>query len=251
MAFRFFLGAEVVDDLVRHLVGLGEQDAAGVLLVDHPAQFDEELVRLRVVLAVVPLLLEQVRHGVEAEAVDAHVHPVPNDVEHLLLHGRVLEVEVRLVGEEAVPEELTTHRVEGPVRLLGVDEDDARVLVLLVRVGPDVVVAVRAFRVLSARLEPRVLVARVVHDEVGDDADAARMRLRDELLELGQRAEIGQHLLVVGDVVSTVAQRRGVERRQPQAVDAKPLQVVESGHEAEKSPDPLPVESLKPRTRTS
>ena len=40
-------------------------------------------------------------------------------------------------------------------------------------------------------------------------------------------AELGQHRAEVADVVAAVAQRRVVERRQPQAVDAQPLQVVE------------------------
>ena len=134
--------------------------------------------RLRVVLAVVALLLVEVGDRVEAEAVDAHVHPEPHDVEHRLVHGGVLEVEVGLVGEEPVPEELPADRVEGPVGDLGVDEDDARVGVRLVGVGPHVEVAERALGVRARRLEPRVLVAGVVHDEVGDDPDAAGVRLR-------------------------------------------------------------------------
>ena len=40
-------------------------------------------------------------------------------------------------------------------------------------------------------------------------------------------AELRQHAGVVADVVAAVAQRRGEERRQPEAVDAEPLQVVE------------------------
>ena len=228
LALRRLLAAEVVDDLGRRLVGLGEQDASGVLLVDHGAQRREELVRAWEVLAVGALLLVEVGHGVEPEAVDAEVHPEAHDVEHRVLHGLVLEVEVGLVAEEPVPEELSPHGVEGPVGHLGVDEDDARVVVAVVGVGPDVEVAVGAVGLGPARLEPRVLVARVVHHEVGDDADAARVGLRDELGELRQRAELRQHRLVVGDVVAAVAQRRGVEGRQPQAVDTEPLQVVEA-----------------------
>ena len=182
----------------------------------------------REVLAVGALLLEEVGNGIQPEAVDPEVHPEPDDVEHRLLHVGVLEVEVGLVGEEPVPEELASHRVEGPVRHLRVDEDDAGVGVRVVGVGPHVEVAVGAVGLGPARLEPRVLVAGVVHHEVGDDADAAGVRLRDELGELRQRAELGQHRLVVGDVVPAVTERGGVEGRQPQAVDAEPLQVVEA-----------------------
>ena len=129
--------------------------------------------------------------------------------------------------EEPVPVELPSHRVEGPVRLLGVDEDDPRVAVLLAGVAPHVVVAVRPVGVAPRLLEPRVRVGRVVHDEVGDDADAAPVRGVEQVDEIVDGAELGQHLVEVADVVAAVAQRRVVERRQPKTVDAKPLQVVE------------------------
>ncbi len=45
--------------------------------------------------------------------------------------------------------------------------------------------------------------------------------------EVVDGAELRQHLVEVADVVAAVAQRRVVERRQPEAVDAEPLQVVQ------------------------
>ena len=219
--------AEVLHDVGRPLVRLGEQHAAGELAVDRGAHLPQVLVRAGEVLAVRALLLEQVGHRVETEAVDAEVEPEAQDVEHRLAHGRVLEVEVGLVAEEAVPEELSAHRVVGPVRRLGVDEDDAGVAVRGVVVGPHVEVAVRAVGVLPRGLEPRVRVGRVVQHEVGDDADAAAVRLLEQVHEVVDRAELGQHGAEVADVVAAVAQGRGVERGQPQAVDAEPLQVVE------------------------
>ena len=116
------------------------------------------------------------------------------------------------MGEEAVPVVLLADRVEGPVGGLGVDEDDPGVLVLLVVVGPDVVVAVGPVGVVAGLLEPRVLVAGVVHDEVDDDAHAALVGGVDELHEVGEVAELGQDGGVVGDVVAAVPQR-GLEER--------------------------------------
>ena len=52
-------------------------------------------------------------------------------------------------------------------------------------VGPDVEVTERTVRVDAARLEPRVRVAGVVHDQVGDDPDAALVRLLDQFHEVG------------------------------------------------------------------
>ena len=127
------------------LVRLGQQYPAGVLLVDHGRRSARNP-RPAEVLAVGPLLLEEVGDRVEPEPVDAEVHPEPDDIEHLRSDPRVLEVEVRLVREEPVPEELPPDRVEGPVRHLGVDEDDPRLAVGRVGVGPHVVVAERAVR---------------------------------------------------------------------------------------------------------
>ena len=141
----------------------------------------------------------------------------------------VLEVQVRLVGEEPVPVVLAADRVEGPVGLLGVDEDDPRPGVLVVGVRPHVEVAERPVRIGARRLEPRVLVAGVVHDQVGDDPDAPLVRLVDQRDEIADVAVLGQHGHEVGDVVAAVAQRRGVDRQQPDAVDAQPLQVVQPG----------------------
>ena len=214
------------------LVGLAEQDPVGVLRVDLLADPLEELVGAREVLAVGALLLEQVGHRVEPEAVDAEVEPELQRLDDGVLDPRVLEVEVGLVAEEAVPEVLLAHRVERPVGRLGVDEDDARVGVGLVGVGPDVEVAVRAVRVGARRLEPRVLVGRVVHDEVDDHPDAALVRRVDELHEVAERAELRQHVGEVADVVAAVAQRRPEERRQPDAVDPEPVEVVELVGEA-------------------
>ncbi len=197
------------------------------------------------VLAVGALLGVEVGHGVQPVAVHPEVQPELERGQHLLLHGRVLVVQVRLVGEEAVPEVLAADRVVGPVGGLGVDEDDAGVGVTGVVVGPDVVVAVGAVGVLAGLLEPRVLVAGVVHDEVDDHAHAALVGGVHELDEVGQVAELRQDGGVVGDVVAAVAQGRLEEGRQPQAVHAQPLQVVQLGGQAREVADAVAVGVLE------
>jgi hypothetical protein len=124
-------------------------------------------------------------------------------------------------------------------------------VVLVAGVAPHVEVAVRPVRVAAAGLEPGVLVARVVDGEVGDDPDAPGVRLRDELGEVRQRAELGQDGDVVADVVARRRAGRRVERRDPEAVDAEPLDVVELGDQAVEVARPEPFESANARTRTS
>jgi hypothetical protein len=184
------------------------------------------------VLAVGAVGLEQVRHRVEPEAVEPDVEPEADHVEHGRLDVLVAVVEVGLVGEEAVPVVLLAGGVVGPVRLLGVDEDDAGFGPPVVVVVPHVPVGLGVGATRPALLEPRVLIAGVVHHHVGDDLDASAVGFLDEGGGVGQVAVLGQHAEEVGYVVAAVAQGRLVEGQEPEAVDAEPLEVVELGRDA-------------------
>ena len=72
----------------------------------------------------------------------------------------------------------------------------------------------------------------VVRHEVQQHPQAAPMRLGDQRVEVGEGAEARVDVAVVGDVVPPVGHRRGVDRRQPEGVDAEPLQVVEPRQQA-------------------
>jgi hypothetical protein len=72
--------AEVRDHVLRPLVRLGQQHPVGVVLVNLLAHALEVLVRARQVLAVRALLLEEVRHRIQPEAVEAEVEP---EAQHL------------------------------------------------------------------------------------------------------------------------------------------------------------------------
>ena len=197
--------------------------------------------RLGKVRAVGALPLEEVRDRVQAEAVDAKLQPEPYDVQHGLLHGGVVVVEVGLVREEAVPVELLAYGIEGPVRRLGVAEDDAYAGVVGVGVPPDEVVAERAVGVIARFLKPAVRVRRVVEHEVRDNPYAPSVRLVNKCHEIVQRAVLRGDLVIVPNVVTAVASRGVVEGRQPEAVDAQPLEVVQLGREAAQVTVPVVV----------
>jgi hypothetical protein len=86
-----------------------------------------------------------------------------------------------------------------------------------------------------------VVGARVIHDEVGDHADAALVGLLDEEPEVLDDAVVGVDAVEVGDVVPAVTKRRGVEGQQPDAVDAEPLEVVELLRQAAEVARPVVV----------
>ena len=172
--------------------------------------------------------LEHERHGVDAEAGQALLEPEPDHLRDLVADLRVGDVEVRLVGVEAVQVVLAGLLVPGPVGVLLVGEDDVAGLLRRLLVGPDVEVAVGRVGVRARRLEPRVLVGGVVHHEVGDHADAAVARGADHLHEVAVGPQPRVDAVEVDDVVAVVAvARRRIERHEPQAADAEPRQVVD------------------------
>ena len=83
---------------------------------------------------------------------------------------------------EAVPVIGLGHRVPGPIGGLEVLEDDARLLVLVRRVAPDVKVARRGCPVSAParRLKPGMLVRGVIEHQLGDHPQAAPVRLAQE-----------------------------------------------------------------------
>ena len=226
--------AHVGHGVLGPLIGLGQQHAIVEAAVDVGPQFAEEGEGLGQVLARGALAGVEVRHGIEPEAVDAHGQPVVDHVEHGLAHGRVVVVEAGLMRVEAVPEVGLGHRVERPVGRLEVLEDDAGPREAVRGVAPDVEVAVhRPGLGQPGPLEPRVLIGGVGQHQLGDDPDAAPVRLAQEQAEVAERAVGGVHLAVVRDVVPVVAQRGGVERQEPQRGDPELLagsRACRSGH---------------------
>jgi hypothetical protein len=67
----------------------------------------------------------------------------------------------------------------------------------------------------------------VVDHVVHDDAHPARVRLRDQFVEVGQRAEGRLDVAVVRDRVAVVAVAAAGDRHEPQAGHAERVQVVE------------------------
>ena len=72
-----------------------------------------------------------------------------------------------------------------------------------------------------------MLVGRVVGHEIDDDPDAARVRLREHLVEVGKGAEDRVDVAVVGDVVASILLGRALEGAQPDGVDAEGGEVSE------------------------
>ena len=77
-----------------------------------------------------------------------------------------------------------------------------------------------------------MLVGGVGQHLVEHDLQAPGVGGVEQPLEIRQRAVVGLHALVVGDIVAPVAVGRGMDRREPDPVDAEALDVVELGLDA-------------------
>ena len=229
----FVAVAEVGAHVGRPLVRLGQQHPVLVARVELAPHLLQHQMRLGQVLVVGPLTHAQVRDRIQPHRVDAEVEPELHHVDDRVDDRGVVVIQIRLVREEPVPVVLPGDRVVGPVRLLGVGEDDPRLGKLLVVVVPDVERALgRFFRRAARALEPRVLIRGVVDDQLDEDLEVPIVRGADECLEVVERAVAGMDAAIVGDVVAVVFERRGEKGQQPDARDAERLHVIELLREA-------------------
>ena len=94
------------------------------------------------------------------------------------------------------------------------------------------VVALVALFPRQRTLEPFMLVGGVAQHHIEHDAHAALAGRGDKLVKILHGAVPRIDGAIVRHVIAVVALRRGVERREPQIVDAKVCQIVELGSDA-------------------
>ena len=221
--------AEIGRRVLRPLVCLRQQHLVLVVLVERRADLLQHLVGFRQVLVVRALALDEIGDGIEPEPVHAHVEPEPHHLDDFAQHLRIVEVEVGLVGIETMPIVGLGDRVPGPVGGLRIQKDDPGAFIGLVGIAPDIEVARCGTGLcVAGPLEPGVLVGRVVDHEFGDDPEPPAMRLLDELAEVAHRPVGGVDPPVVGNVIAVVAQRRRVERQDPDRCRTKFLDIIQS-----------------------
>ena len=86
-----------------------------------------------------------------------------------------------------------------------------------------------------------MLVARVVRHQVQQDPDPPAARVGHQAVEVVQGPEVGMDGTEVRDVVAPVRVGRRGDGREPEAVDAEPLEMVEMRDEAGKVADAVAV----------
>ena len=105
---------------------------------------------------------------------------------------------------------------------------------------PDVKIGV-GFNTPAAFLEPPVLVAGVVDDQIHDDADVPLFGFGDQGIHIRQRTVIGVNIAVIADIIAVIPVGRGINRRKPQSTYPKLLQIIQPGDDAGQVADPIAV----------
>ncbi len=109
------------------------------------------------------------------------------------------------------------------------------------RIAPHVPVALGGVAPGPGVEEPGVLVRGVVRDPVERDPHAEVVGVGDQSVELGEVAEGGVDVAVVGNVVAEVGHRRRVDRRQPQRIDAEPAEMAQLRADAGEVADAIAI----------
>jgi hypothetical protein len=86
-----------------------------------------------------------------------------------------------------------------------------------------------------------VLLGCVVGHEIQDDFQAQGVRLCDQALAIGERAEQGIDVVVIGDVIAEIGHRRLVERADPNCIHAKSCKVGKAPANAVEIAHPIAV----------
>src|SRR5262245_985257 len=86
-----------------------------------------------------------------------------------------------------------------------------------------------------------MLVRGMVQHQIGDDAHTAAMRLIQKPTDISHRAVIAKDPSILSHVVPVVSERRREKRKEPDAVDSQPLQIVQLLGEAGKVSDAVAV----------
>src|SRR5690554_1376683 len=164
-----------------------------------------------------------------------------DNVEGGLLHLGVVEVQVRLRGQEVVQVVLAAAWLPLP----GHAAEDRHPVVgwgaVGAGVGPHVPVGLGVVAALSALAEPRVLGRGVAEHLVDHHPDPERVRALEQGVEVGHGAEHRVDVAVVGDVVAEVVHGRAEERRDPDRVGAQAGDVVHAFDDARQVADAIAV----------
>src|SRR5258707_6523598 len=112
-----------------------------------------------------------------------------------------------------------------------------------VRLGicPDIPTCLRIVSTLAALLKPGMFVGRMRQDQIHNDLDTAFMGAGDQDAEICVRPKDRINGPIICDVVSEIAHRRFVKRRDPDGINTEGLDVIEFSIDTRDIPSSIAV----------
>ena len=240
---RAFTHGEAVRIMGEHLPVHLLNEIVRTFLLRHKLRRELQPPLVRVLIRQAGRFLDGVHH-VDAEARDATVHPEAHGLVHLLPYGGIFPVEVALLRREGGQVIFAGLFILRPRAAAEEGHPVVRRAAVFAR-AEIVIIPVGRIGVSERRLEPRVLIGCVVRHEIHHDADVPRLCLRDEAVEIRKRAVFRVDGIIIRNIIAIVPVGRGVDRREPNEVDPKFVQIIELGDHAAKIADAIPVCIIK------
>ena len=193
----------------------GEQIVMGE---DTPVHFLKIFMDMRAVAyvgsqgAVQSVLDRSVREGgilgnhadnIHAEAIDSLLAPPVHHVKDLIADLGIFPVQIRLFSGKTVQVIHAGMLVKLPCGAAEAGSPVVRLLPVL-RLLPDVIIAVRIVSGAAAFDKPCMLIGGVVHDKIHDNPDMMAVCFCQQTIEILHRTEIIHDIAVIGDIVTVV-----------------------------------------------
>ena len=113
---------------------------------------------------------------------------------------------------------------------------------LAVLVIPDIkIFAIFSVRIFARLFEPRMLIGAVVDDEIHEDIHIALLCLGNQLIHIVHRAEARVDIVIIGNIIALIRERRAVDRREPDDVDTELLEIIQFADNALQITDAVAV----------
>ena len=182
-ALTFVSVAKIGHHVVRRLTRFGQQQCAGLQIIQRGAEEFDDQMHLWQAFAGRAVFFPEKRHGVRPNAVHAFDFPADEHPRHVEQHVRMLVIQIRLNFEKAMEIILPGNFVFFPIRIFHPFHQQAGVRKSVRRIAPDVIRPFRRVFRLTRLLKPGMLIRGMVDRNIKNQANAPRMGFRDKFSE--------------------------------------------------------------------
>ena len=174
------------------------------------------------------------------EAVNTEIEPELEDLLDLCSDKRIVHVEIRLLDGKQMQIIFLPQIVPLPCLALKMTVPVVRQFSVRLCGPPDIIIGIR-LDAPPGFLEPFMLVARVIDDQIHDKLHPALVQAVQNSPECLHAAVFRCNVHVIRNIIAAVRAGRRIERREPDAVNAELLQIVELLQYPPQIADPVAV----------